>query len=261
LGPEKELKEGSDKRCDLERCIENFLCGPVAVRTAGFSLARLATGTIEDWERTLRNWISPHISDVNNGVLKQLVAAMSKAGLSPKSIENYLQVPKMVVASVTDDDGNQMYPRKWNHEFIDLPIVEQSEQNRPSFSPEIMTGLATYRHPREQMLFVLAGAGGFRIGEALGIEIDKHLSADCSTVNVDQKAGHGRVERRVKSVNAKREVDLHPAIAKLLKNFIDTRNAGFLFETEASDPNQCPSSPLASGVEGTGVLEWAHGRL
>ena len=110
----------------------------------------LASGTIEDWERTLRNWINPHIgdcpiSDVNNGVLKQLVAAMSKAGLSPKSIENYLQVPKMVVASVTDDDGNHVYPRKWNHEFIDLPIVEQSEQNRPSFSPETMTGLATYR--------------------------------------------------------------------------------------------------------------------
>jgi len=99
-----------------------------------------------------------------------------------------------------------------------------------------MTGLATYRHPREQMLFVLAGAGGFRIGEALGIEIDKHLSADCSTITVEQKARHGRVERRVKSVNAKREVDLHPAIAKLLKNFIGTRTAGFLFETRNGRP-------------------------
>jgi integrase len=162
-----------------------------------------------------------------------------------------------------DDDGNQVYPRKWNHEFIDMPIVEQSEQNRPSFSPEIMTGLATYRHPREQMLFVLAGAAGLRIGEALGIEIDKHLSDDCSTITVEQKARHGRVERRVKSVNAKREVDLHPAIAKLLKDFIAARTAGFLFkneEREASNPNQCPSSPPASGVEGTGVREWAHAR-
>ena len=187
------------------------------------------------------NWINPHIgdcpiSDVSNGVLKQLVAAMSKAGLSPKSIENYLQVPKMVVASVTDDDGNQMYPRKWNHEFIDMPVVQQSEQNRPSFSPEIMTGLATYRHPREQMLFVLAGAGGLRIGEALGVEIDKHLSADCSTIIVEQKARRGRVERRVKSANAKREVDLHPAVAKLLKGFIGTRTTGFLFETGNGTP-------------------------
>ncbi len=157
----------------------------------------IAPGTIEDWQRSLRNWINPNISDcpiseVNNGVLKKLVAKMSEKGLSPKTIENYLQVRKMVVASVIDDDGNQVYPRKWNHEFIDVPVVEQSEQNRPSFSREIMAGLAKYRHPREQMLFVLAGAGGLRIGEALGVEIGKHLSSDCSTIIVEQKARRGR---------------------------------------------------------------------
>jgi hypothetical protein len=53
----------------------------------------VAEGTIEDWERTLKNWINPHIrdspvSEVNNGVLKRLVALMSKAGLFAKSIEN-----------------------------------------------------------------------------------------------------------------------------------------------------------------------------
>jgi hypothetical protein len=119
----------------------------------------VAEGTIEDWERTLKSWINPHIGDtpvsrVNNGVLKRLVAIMSKAGLSAKSIENYIQVPKMVVASVLDEDGNQVYPRKWNHEFIDMPIVEESEQNRPSFSSEIMTGLAKYHRPRTDGLVV-----------------------------------------------------------------------------------------------------------
>jgi len=59
-------------------------------------------------------------------MLKRLVVILSKAGLSAKSIENYIQVPKMVVASVLDEDGNQVYPRKWNHDFIDVPIVEES---------------------------------------------------------------------------------------------------------------------------------------
>src|SRR5437660_11411106 len=81
------------------------------------------------------------------GVLKGLVAAMLKKGLSPKTIENYVQVPKMVVASAEDDDGNQIYPPKWNHVFIDMPIVEGSKQNAPSFSSEIMTGLAKSRKP------------------------------------------------------------------------------------------------------------------
>jgi hypothetical protein len=173
---------------------------------------------------------------VNNGVLKKLVTVMAKKGLSPKTIENYIQVPKMVVASVVDEDGNQVYPRKWNHDFIDMPIVEQSEQNRPSFSSEIMTGLAKYRRPREQMLFVFACAGGFRIGEALGIEIDKHLSSDCSTARVEQKARNGHIERRVKSLHAKRDVDIHPDVAKLLKGYIGTRTSGFLFQTRNRTP-------------------------
>ena len=75
----------------------------------------MSSTTIENWERTLKNWINPHIakcpvSDVNNAILKTLVAKMSKGGLASKTIDNYIQVPKMVVASVMDDDGNQVYP-------------------------------------------------------------------------------------------------------------------------------------------------------
>jgi len=35
---------------------------------------------------------------------------------------------KMVVASAVDKEGEQIYPRKWNHDFIDLPVVEQAKQ-------------------------------------------------------------------------------------------------------------------------------------
>ena len=201
----------------------------------------VAPSTIEDWERTLKNWINPNIgdcpiADVNNAVLKTLVAKMSKGGLSPKTIENYVQVPKMVVASVTDDDGNQMYPRKWNHEFIDMPIVEQSELNRPSFSSEIMTGLANYRRRREQMVFIVAASGGLRIGETLGIEIDKHLSPDCSVLSIKQKARQGKLERRLKTPRAIRQVDIHPDVAKLLREFIGTRKTGLLFQTKSGKP-------------------------
>jgi len=72
-----------------------------------------------------------------------------------------MQVPKMVVASVMDDDGNHIYPRKWNHVFIDMPIVEGSKQNAPSFSSEIMTGLAKWRKPRERMVFNSGWCGRF----------------------------------------------------------------------------------------------------
>ncbi len=197
--------------------------------------------TIDEWERILNKEINPQlgehpISVVNNGVLKKLVTAMAQRGLSGKAIENYLQVPKMVVASVVDDEGNQVYPRKWNHEFMDVPLVEKSKQNRPSFSSEIMAGLAKWKKPKERMLFVLCGAAGIRISEALGIEIDKHISSDFGTISVRQQARHCKVKPRLKTTNAFRDVDIHPAIASLLRAFVDERKSGFLFASRTGKP-------------------------
>ena len=86
-------------------------------------------------------------------------------------------------------------------------------------------GLANIEARGNRWSSFFAGAGGFRIGEALGIEIDKHLSADCSTISIKQKARHGQVEGRLKTPSAIRQVDLHPEVAKLLKAFIGTRTS------------------------------------
>jgi integrase len=201
----------------------------------------VAPSTIEDWERILKNWINPNIGDLplcetNNRAMKKLVTVMSKGGLSAKTIKNYTGVVKMVVASAVNSEGEQLYPRKWNHEFIDMPVVEQSKQNTPSFSSEVMTGLANWKTPRERMLFILCGAAGLRIGEALGIEINKHISADFSTISIRQKARHCKIETRLKTPSAERDVDLHPAIASLLQAYVGERKSGFLFSSRNGKP-------------------------
>ena len=201
----------------------------------------VALSTLELWEGCLNNWINPNIgevplSEVNNAVLKSLVAKMVDGGLSPKSIDTYSQVVKMVVASAVNDEGEEIYPRKWNHEFIDMPVVEKERQNTPTFSSEVMTGLASWKKKRERMIFILCGAAGLRIGEALGIEIDKHASPDFLTISIKQKVHHGRLEQRLKTANGGRQVDLHPAIAALLKEFVGDRKSGFLFCTRKGKP-------------------------
>ena len=77
--------------------------------------------------------------------------------------------------------------------------------------------MARWKKPRERMIFVLCGAAGLRIGEALGIEIDKHIAPDFLTLYIKQKVRRGKVEQRLKTVNGFRQVDLHPTIAGLLK--------------------------------------------
>lgn len=95
----------------------------------------LAPATLELWQGCLGNWINPNIGDlqlseVNNPVLKAVVAKMSEGGLSPKTItDNHVPVVKMVVASAVDEQGEEIYPRKRNNEFIDLPVVEKEKQN------------------------------------------------------------------------------------------------------------------------------------
>jgi hypothetical protein len=201
----------------------------------------VASSTLENWAGCLENWLNPTLGDlplseVNNAALKHVVATMSEGGLAPKSINTYAQVVKMVVASVTNKEGEELYPRKWNHVFLDMPIVKKSKQNTPCFSSEIMTGLATWNHKRERMLFILCGAGGMRIGEVLGVEIDKHLSPDFMTISILQKVRHCKVEDRLKTENSLRMVDLHPEIASLLAEFAGERKTGFLFCTRNGKP-------------------------
>ncbi len=189
----------------------------------------------------MKNWLNPNIgsipvSEVNNAALRTLVSIMSEGGLSPKTIENYAQVVKTVVASVVNEEGEEIYPRKWNYEFIDMPIVEKAKQNTPSFSTEVMSGLATWKKERERLVFILCGAAGLRIGEALGLEIDKHISADFLTIRIEQKVRHCKIEKRLKTASASRQIDLHPAIADMLKEFAGERKNGFLFCTRNGKP-------------------------
>jgi integrase len=70
----------------------------------------------------------------------------------------------------------------------------------------------------------------------LGVEIDKHVSPDFLTVYIKQKVRHGKIEPRLKTANGFRQVDLHPTIAGLLKQFVGDRKAGFLFCTRKGKP-------------------------
>jgi integrase len=86
------------------------------------------------------------------------------------------------------------------------------------------------------MLFILCGAAGLRIGEALGLEIGRHTSADFRTLTIAQKVRHCVVEDRLKNDNAARQVDLHPAVAELLRRHIGKRKSGFLFQSREGKP-------------------------
>jgi integrase len=197
--------------------------------------------TLVNWQSYLDNHILPvlgsePIAKVNNASLKQLASILAGQGYAPQSIKNICLVVKMVKASAVDANGNELHPIKWNAEFIDAPVVDKRKQNAPSVRSEIMTGLAAWKKKRERTVFILCGAAGLRIGEALGVEIDKHISSDFQTITIKQKVRSGVVEGWLKTANGEREVDLHPSVAALLKEFVDDRKKGFMFCTGTGKP-------------------------
>ena len=242
------VKSGADSEEHFNRVVKGSTC-PTFKEQASNWLEHMKTrkrkpvavSTILTWDGCLTNWLNPNIgeaplSQVNNASLRNLVTTMVKGGLSAKTINNYCQVVKMVVASAVNSEGEQLFPRKWNHDFVDMPVVEKAKQNTPSFSSAIMSKLAEWKKLRERMVFILCGSAGLRIGEALGLEIGKHISADFLTLTISQKVRHCKVEERLKTASAARQVDLHPSIAALLREYVGKRRSGFLFCTRNGKP-------------------------
>lgn len=191
--------------------------------------------TINTRRYALDKWIYPFfdgrlLADVNNLALKDFVEHISS--LSPATIRDYSNFVKAVVASAIDANGEEMYPRKWNEKFIDAPLVKN--QNQPSTDRKGMESILLAASGRYRMLYaLLAGCGPLRVGEALGLEIDKHISEDFRTLYIRQQANRGKLQSHLKTKNSIRDVDLSTSLAAALKEFVGTRIQGLLFCTSS----------------------------
>ena len=193
--------------------------------------------TSTTWQNCVDKWLNPNLGDlalasVNNQSVRTLVAKMHDAHLSPKTISNYVGLVKLIVASAIGEDGEELFPRKWNHDFIDMPIVEK--QRQPTFNAATMSSIVERATGQEQILYALLAGTGLRVGEALGLEI-RHISPDCQTITIEQSCWNGKTQSP-KTKNALRQIDLCKALADLLQTFISGRNSGFVFRNKAGKP-------------------------
>jgi integrase len=186
------------------------------------------------------NWLnemigSTALAGVKNEVAKQLVIKMKAAKLADKTVVNYFQVVKAVVASAVSSEGEQLYPRNWNFHFIGLPVIDEKKQHKPSLTALEVDQILRRAKGRYKVLFALLAGTGLRIGEALGLKLGEHLYGDFSTIRVQQSVWRGSVQPP-KTDNAVREIDIPASLAALLKGSVGGRNSGFLFQSESGRP-------------------------
>src|SRR5882672_11609778 len=103
------------------------------------------------------------------------------------------------------------------------------KQNTPHFTGEVIAGILTSTIGYKQMFCALLGGTGLRAGEAIGLEIGKHISEDFRTLHIRQKVRRTKLELFLKTDAGRRDVDLCPELATLLKAYVADRTSGFLF--------------------------------
>jgi integrase len=188
--------------------------------------------TIDNRQYALDKWVYPFfegrlLADVNNRAMKEFVEHISK--LAPATVRDYSNIVKGVVASAINEDGEELFPRKWNEEYIDAPIVE--DQRQPSTDNASVASILVRASGQYKMLYaLLAGCGPLRVGEALGLGIPQ-ISRDFRTLTVNQKAKAGEIQPYLKTKNGVREIDLCTSIATRLREFVGTRTSGLVFQT------------------------------
>jgi integrase len=117
---------------------------------------------------------------------------------------------------------------------IGLPIVDESQQKKPTLTVAEIEQIITRAKGRYQVLFALLAGSGMRVGEGLGLRVE-HLTDDLSTVNITQSAWRGKTQSP-KTANAVRKIDLHSSLSAMLKTFVNGRVEGFLFSSASGRP-------------------------
>jgi integrase len=214
--------------------------------------------TVAGWAHCLDRWLIPNLgakplSEVSNGAVRELVEVMSAAGLSPKTIVNNVAVAKMVVASAVNKDGEQIYPRTWNHDFIGLPTVNKADQERQTVSlVQLQTILANVPERFAIFLALIAGTG-LRIGEVLGLH-HSDFKNDCRVLHVQRSVWNGKPQAP-KTKNAVRIIDIHDELAKVLREHVRQTDT-YLFTSRNGTPLNVRN--VLKVLHGTGIKVGFH---
>lgn len=202
--------------------------------------------TLATYQSCCTKWILPEfgsqdLSTIENSALKHLVTRLTGSELSPATISLIINCVKNIVSSAVDENGNETYPRHWNTEFIDAPILTPKDQNTPIItSTEVREALIAAPSQYGSLLALLAGSGA-RISEALALKMGPSLNSSYWDPNqntlVILKALWRGQEQTTKTVAGVREIDLAPNLGTYLINRLaDRAPDSFLFVDEKERP-------------------------
>lgn len=226
--------------------------------------ARLAT--VRAYQSFLNGHILPllgekQVSEVENGTVKGLVVELVKSGLKPASITSIVSVVKQVVGSAVDENGNQLYPRKWNNDFLDLPVIKPAEQDAPIVPVKTLEKAIRRAKGTDVALYALLAGTGLRVGEALALMVgpddgkNSFWQPETGILTIRTTLTNGKIQSAPKTEAGNRLVDLDPRLNDFLQSHLET-TPGLLFRSAAGGPVRTNTAYMR--LEEAGISEGFH---
>ena len=133
---------------------------------------------------------------------------------------------KLVISSALDEQGNELYPRTWNNDFIDLPVI-QGQKAPVATVAGIQKALGEAKGQDRALVALLAGTG-LRINEALALTA-ADWDRENMTLFVTKTIIDGDVQNSTKTEAGQREIDLDPTLNAFLDEALPSE--GLLFRS------------------------------
>jgi integrase len=166
-----------------------------------------------------------NLEQIDNATAKLVTDRLVGCELAPATIREVLKLFKRVVASSIDSNGNELYPRKWNDEYIDQPQI--TGQNQPTVTAEeIEDMLRADIEPGMKALVVLLAGTGLRLGEALALKAENVQIPGVVQIRTTLYRGK---EQSPKTKAGVRFVDIPLELQSYMSSFIAEKPDKYLF--------------------------------
>ena len=124
----------------------------------------------------IRNWINPHIGNAeveafDNGALRNFAETVA-VKCAPKTTHEIVATVKKIIVSAQDANGNCIYPRSWNNDFILENVSDIRDQHQPVCTKEIIKEAMRVRNAptdKYRPIVALLLASGIRVGELVAL--------------------------------------------------------------------------------------------
>jgi integrase len=174
--------------------------------------------------------------------MRKFVQDVKKFNWAPATLAQHILVIKLIVASATDSEGEQLFPRVWNRRLINAPRVERSKQKTPALTKDHVEKLI--RNASTGLFYAFLCGSGLRVSEAQAVRVggnDSQTSWDQAQGVIIVRTGcyRNRETGRTKTTAGQRKVFLHDELNQALIAYAaeEKREPGsFLFQSKPGQP-------------------------